>query len=610
MRKIGTLISLMAAAGGCSLVGCGNSASDNTIDDAAALSFSLQGDGTVLELHGSPVDASHKATYPLAGLTKMNVKVTSAGDLTATCANADGSTNCQEMPFFAKVQRMDNGSNLVQVYDIYGNKVVDHECKPKSPDGGTPATPPSSGGSCSTGSGGSTHASDGGSCHTGGGSGSAGGGSSGDDAGAGGGYTTGGGGSGSGGGAGGSGGSGGGAGGSGGGSAGGGGGCSVDVKADCGGCTIVVGSQTCDCSDASCVKDAVTQCGGSAGGGYSTGGGGDNDGDDDGDDHNGGGYTTGGGSGSGGGTGGSGSGSGGGSGGGYTTGGGSGDDAGAGGSGGGYTTSGTCDQATIDAAKAQFCTDIDTWLKQHNITTPIDCSKVVDAHYDVKNPPAKHDDYHCRDIIASGWAKVRATLATCDASQYVNWESSSRWELLQQGDCRGSPLVLDLDGDGVNLSALDTGVSFDLLGTGDKVQTAWTRGGDAFLAIDWNKNGVIDDASELFGNASFKSEHDDGFRALGELDANGDGRIDSKDPAFNELVVWRDTDRNGVSRPVELEALRDAGVRAIDIAAQRTSGPGSWDESGNDVSLVGRFVRNDGRAGTVVDAWLRFKPLR
>jgi len=66
---------------------------------------------------------------------------------------------------------------------------------------------------------------------------------------------------------------------------------------------------------------------------------------------------------------------------------------------------------------------------------------------------------------------------------YINWESSARWELLQQGDCRGSPLVLDLAGDGVHLSSLGAGVAFDLLGTGDKVNTAWTQDDDALLAI-------------------------------------------------------------------------------------------------------------------------------
>src|SRR5258706_10760964 len=122
----------------------------------------------------------------------------------------------------------------------------------------------------------------------------------------------------------------------------------------------------------------------------------------------------------------------------------------------------------------------------------------------------------------------------------MNWESSECWELLQQGACRGSPLVLDLDGDGVHLSSLAAGVSFDLLGTGNSVKTAWTQGGDALLAIDWNANGAIDGATELFGNATFGNEHDDGFRALAELDANGDGRVDAKDPAFAQLVVWRD----------------------------------------------------------------------
>jgi hypothetical protein len=257
--------------------------------------------------------------------------------------------------------------------------------------------------------------------------------------------------------------------------------------------------------------------------------------------------------------------------------------------------------------RAQFCADIDAWLKAHNIDYKIDCSKVGDDYdFSKAKAPKDHTNYRCREIIHDGWVKVRASLGTCDTDSYINWESASRFELKEAGACRGSPLVLDLDGNGVNLTSLEDGVSFDLLGTGERVRTAWIDRGDALLTYDWNGNGVIDGAGDLFGNASNGGEYDDGFAALAELDSNGDGRVDAKDAAFAGLRVWRDTNHDGVSAPGELSALRDVGVRSLTVAAHK--GVDSFDKHGNDLSLASDFVREDGTRGAVVDAYLRFKP--
>ena len=63
------------------------------------------------------------------------------------------------------------------------------------------------------------------------------------------------------------------------------------------------------------------------------------------------------------------------------------------------------------------------------------------------------------------------------------------------------PLVLDLDGDGLELTAR-TPLSpvFDLDGDGFAEQTGWVRPDDGLLVFDQNANGHIDDIGELFGN--------------------------------------------------------------------------------------------------------------
>ncbi len=273
-----------------------------------------------------------------------------------------------------------------------------------------------------------------------------------------------------------------------------------------------------------------------------------------------------------------------------------------------------CDQASVAAAQAKFCADIDAWLHAHNINYTINCA-VLNGHFDYSHakPPQVHEDIPCLEIITQAWDEVHAELQGCGTdvnATVINWKSSSRWDLIQHGTCRGSPLVLDLDGDGVNLSSLEQGVAFDLFGTGQKVKTAWIGSGDGWLVLDRNENGVIDGARELFGNVTGGTAHSDGFQALSTVDTNGDGKVDADDEGFAKLRVWRDTNRDGRSQPSELVKLSDLGIKALIVAATRDEGAASWDRHGNQLPLVGEFVRTDGTRGMVADAYLRFQPLK
>jgi len=171
-------------------------------------------------------------------------------------------------------------------------------------------------------------------------------------------------------------------------------------------------------------------------------------------------------------------------------------------------------------------------------------------------------------------------------------------------------LVLDLDGDGVQLTSVSEGTSFDLLASGSRVRTAWISGGDALLAMDRNGNGRIDDGSELFGNATAGGSFPDGFAALAALDENGDGRIDASDSAFDSLLLWRDLNHDGRSTPDELSTLADFGIVEIDLHAQSLQGRAAWDGHGNSMPLRSTFGRANGTRGLLVDAFLRFEPAR
>ena len=166
-----------------------------------------------------------------------------------------------------------------------------------------------------------------------------------------------------------------------------------------------------------------------------------------------------------------------------------------------------------------------------------------------------------------------------------------------------SPLVVDLDGDGVETTTTEDGTHFDHDNNGFAEKTSWVGKDDGLLVRDINSNGQIDDGTELFGNNSVLSSGEkaaNGFEALKDLDSNNDGIFNSSDTTWNQVKVWKDANSNGVVDEGELLTLEQANVSGINLDYNSSS---TTDENGNQHNQTGTFIKTDGTTGSIHDVW-------
>lgn len=205
-----------------------------------------------------------------------------------------------------------------------------------------------------------------------------------------------------------------------------------------------------------------------------------------------------------------------------------------------------------------------------------------------------HYEYESLDYSAEGTIKTQDG-QELQFSVQINISRefySENRQSLRLGDAarKIDPLVVNFAGNAAELS--DTKFQFDLDSDGRKDQISLLQPGSGWLALDKNRDGGINDGSELFG-----AKTGNGFGELAAYDQDGNGFIDEGDSIFDKLRIWT-TDSQGRS---QLAALGAYGIGAVYLG--HLASPFDYKDSNNatqgDIASTGLFIRENGSAGTI-----------
>ncbi|MEY9427047.1 hypothetical protein ABH975_002362 [Bradyrhizobium ottawaense] len=176
----------------------------------------------------------------------------------------------------------------------------------------------------------------------------------------------------------------------------------------------------------------------------------------------------------------------------------------------------------------------------------------------------------------------------------------------------GLPVILDLDGNGVDVTPLGSSSAFyNMDGGPGRVHTAWVGGNDGLLAIDLAANGgigpdgVIDQAKEIAFSAWAPGSTSDMAALRQVFDTNHDGQLSSGDERWGDFRIWQDSNGDGFSQAGEVHGLSDFGISSIDL---NPTGTPSVLSDGSVIQGLSSYTRTDGTTGLAGDVALATDP--
>lgn len=126
------------------------------------------------------------------------------------------------------------------------------------------------------------------------------------------------------------------------------------------------------------------------------------------------------------------------------------------------------------------------------------------------------------------------------------------------------PVIIDLDGDGLELIPMVDSQIVYQNGDGVDVRWGWVAPDDGILAFDADGDGIVDGPVEFELSRYLQGAQTD-LEGLSAFDSNQDGVFDAADEDFDRFLIWRDLDSDGICDAGEAAGLNDLGVASIDL---------------------------------------------
>lgn len=234
-----------------------------------------------------------------------------------------------------------------------------------------------------------------------------------------------------------------------------------------------------------------------------------------------------------------------------------------------------------------------------------------DSNWYLLPPSATNDEWGGQASgSVKGYLDVKRSMASAAGESANAWASDVAQRAVEaaqaafrKAETTRSPIIIDLDGDGVETLAEGSGIHFDHDGNGFAESTGWAGKDDAFLVADLNGDGKIDTGRELFGDNTLLADGRraaNGFAALATYDSNKDGVVDALDADFSKLRLWRDANSDGEVQAGELLGLADFKIAGINTSFTEHT---TVDAQGNVHKQQGTAIDDNGNIVAASDVW-------
>jgi hypothetical protein len=191
-----------------------------------------------------------------------------------------------------------------------------------------------------------------------------------------------------------------------------------------------------------------------------------------------------------------------------------------------------------------------------------------------------------------------------DFSNFVDvFDSSSLFAGFDPfGGDANTPVVLDLTGNGINITQLSSSNTFiDATGGGLQNRTAWAGAGNGVLVFDPTGSTVITSPTQFNFTLWDPAAATDMQALEAVFDTNHDGELDAGDAAFSSFGVLV-TNADGTT---SFETLSQLGITAINLTTNNNS---QALPDGSQISGETTYTKADGSTGTAADVSFVYDP--